>query len=321
MKLIPQQPPHIRHSDSNKSIMGDILIAMTGLFFMAAYFYGFRAIAIGLTAVSTCIAAQIFCDLLMGRELNMRDWSPIVTGMIIALMMPATISLKIVISVCMFAILIAKAPFGGTGENLFNPAAAGLAFGTLCWNTEMFSYPLPLHTLPMLINDTVKLAQNPAAVLKLGGIPSYTMSELLFGNVPGPMGATNILVIVACLIFLIARKSVKWYLPVSFISAVSIMAFLFPRASITRFGSVAFELFSGSLLFACVFMLSDPVTSPKRDIGRIFYGIAGGITAMCVRYFGVYAQGICFALLLVNALAPIFDQLCERIYAMKRRDL
>lgn len=323
MKLKPQQSPHILHTDSTTSIMGDMLIAMICLYVMAFYYYGVRSILVGLTAVITCFLSQVLYLVLMGKkkEINLRDLSPIVTGLIISLMLPASIPFSIVVSISMFAILVAKAPFGGTGENLFNPAAAGLAFGAVCWSNQVFSYPQPFHALPVIMDNSVHLVQNPAAVLKLGGVPSYNFSEIIFGNVPGPMGATSILVILACLIFLISRKTVKWYLPASFIGTVAVIAFLFPRSSISRGQSVLFEICSGSLLFAAVFMLGDPVTSPKRELGRILYGIAAGIVVMLARYYGAFPQGICFALLLVNSFCILFDFFSEKIYSMKRRNL
>ncbi len=323
MKFKPQQAPHIFHTDSICSIMGDVLITTVCLYFMAFYYYGIRSLLIGFTAVATCCLSQMLYMTMMGKkdEINLRDWSPAVTGMIISLMLPASIPFSAVIIICMFAILVAKAPFGRTGENLFNPAAAGIAFGVVCWGPQMFSYPQPMHSLPIIIDESVRLVSNPSSMLKLGGIPPYTFSEIIFGNVPGPMGATNILVITACLIFLLCRGTVRWHQPVAFIAVCTVFAFLFPRISYSRGQSVLFELFSGSLLFAAVFMLNDPVTSPKREIGRLMYGAAAGIITMLARYFGSFPQGACFAILLVNSMCLLFDMFSEKIYTMKRREL
>lgn len=301
--------------------MTDVIIAMAPLYIMAVYYYGLRPLLLAVASVLTCIVCQGLCSLLQGRRLNVRDLTPIVTGMMIPLMLPASINFTVVIMICLFAILVAKAPFGGTGENLFNPAAAGLAFGAICWSEQFFSYPMPFYTLEIFGNEAVRTGQNPATVLALGGVPSYDLSEILFGNVPGPMGAANILVIVACLVFLISRRVIKWYTPVSFLAAAALMAAIHPRAGFGAQESVLFELCSGSLLFGAAFMLGDPVTSPKRPLGRLLYGLAAGVFAMVIRWEGVFEQGIYFAILFANALSPFFDYISEQSYKLKRRDL
>lgn len=318
MKLIPRDAPHIRHSDNTKTMMGDVIISLLPLYFMAFSFYRWRVVVLMLVSVAVCVFSEVFCVLIAGRKVNFRDFSAVVTGLIIPLVMPASAGYDMVAAAGVFAIVVAKQPFGGTGENLFNPAAAGLAFAIACWPTRMFTYPLIFEDLPLLGQITAKTANSAAYALKIGGIPTADFKDMFLGIRGGPMGATNILIILACLLYLSYRKTVRFVQPVSFIAAAAVMAYLFPRVDVTRVDSVLFELMSGSLLFGAVFMFSDPVTSPKRPGSQAAYGAIGGVVAMLFRYFGGYEQTVVFAILLMNALVPLFDWPVE-IRLMERR--
>ncbi len=123
----------------------------------------------------------------------------------------------------------------------------------------------------------------------------------------GPLGAVSVLVLLACLVYLSLRRTIPLVQPVCFLAAAALMAFLFPRADFSRLSSVAYELMSGSMVFGAVFLLNDPVTSPKRTAARALYGFVAGVVTMLFRYFGGFDQGFVFALLLMNALAEEFD--------------
>ncbi len=319
MKLIPRDAPHIRHSDNTKTVMGDVIISLLPLYFMAFSFYGWRVVTLMLTSIISCVAAELLSVAVAGRRINLRDFSSVVTALIIPLMMPASASYGMVIATGVFAIIVAKQPFGGTGENLFNPAAAGLAFATACWPNRMFAYPLIFEELPILGQIAAKTANSAAYALKLGGIPTTDFRDMFLGVRGGPMGATNILIILACLLYLSYRKTVRLVQPASFIAAAALVAFCFPRVDVSSVASVLFELMSGSLLFGAVFMFSDPVTSPKRPGSQMAYGAIGGLAAMLFRHFGGFEQTVVFAILLMNALVPLFDWPVELKRLTERR--
>ena len=144
-----------------------------------------------------------------------------------------------------------------------------------------------------------------------------SLVDMFLGNFPGPMGATNILVICACFLFLIFRRTIRWEIPITFIASCTIFAFCFPRIMCTNLQSVYYELSCGTLLFAGVFMLTDPVTSPTTRFGRLAFGFLAGIVTMLFRYFGGYEEGVCFAILVMNALSPILDRYLPLLYRRK----
>lgn len=319
MKLNRYPAPHIRFRESNKTLMSDVILLLLVLCGLAFLFYGLRAVAVCAVSVAAAWISDLVCILIRGKKPNFQDFSPIVTGLIIALVMPATIPYSIVVSAALFAIVVVKHPFGGTGNNPFNPAAAGFCFAAICWPNSVFMYPTPFDKIPLWGEITVKLSQNPSFVLKLGGIPTNDITEMMLGNYPGPMGATNILVILTCLVFLLFRKTIRWQLPVPFLASAAFVAFLFPRVGTNGVQSVLFELMSGSLLFGAVFMLTDPVTSPKRDSSLAVYGIFAGVITMLFRYFGGFEESVPFAILFANAFVPVIDRYNEGFHRLIRR--
>lgn len=318
MKLNRRAAPHIRFPESNRTLMSDMIILLLVLCVLAFLYYGGRALIVCAVSVVTAVVCDALCTLIRGRRPNPRDLSPVVTGLIIALTMPATIPYYVVAAAVVFAIAIVKHPFGGTGQNLFNPAAAGFSFAAICWPGLVFMYPMPFDRIPAFGEVTALLYQNPAFVLKVGGVPANNLTDLLFGNYPGPMGATNILVILACLVYLIFRHTVRWQLPLPFLAACAAVALLFPRAG-TGLQAVFYELMSGTLLFGAVFVLTDPVTSPKRDSSMAVYGVFAGVVAMLFRYFGGYEESMPFAVLIANAFVPLIDRYNESLHRAIRR--
>ena len=303
----------IHHSESAITMRSDMIIALVPLYFMAYFYYGSRVLVVGAAAVSTCLICDWICGLLLHHRIEFRDLSAAITGLIISMLMPPTVDLYIVVSASMFAILVAKAPFGGTGRNVFNPAAAGLAFAIICWSQQMFQYSKPLAHLPMQITEAIPLMQGPTATLKLGGIPRIGMTEMLLGHFPGPIGSTYTLIIFSCLVYLLTRKTIPWYLPVSYILPIALVASFKHPYLVSSLESITNELFVGSLFFVAVYMISDPVTAPKHPLAKALYGFAAGGLTMMFRYLSPLELSAVFVVLLMNAFSPAFDRFCEWI--------
>ncbi len=299
-------------------MFNDCLIALLPLYIMAFYYYGWRPVVMALFSVATCVVTDIICVKVSGKKLNKYDNSAFVTGLILPLLLPATVPYMMVFSGAVFAMLVMKHPFGGLGNNPFNPAAGAFAFLAVCWPNLVFSYTVPLEQLPVFGDISAKLMDSPAFTMQLGGIPNINPIDMLLGNYPGPMGATNILVICACFLFLIFRRTIRWEIPLTFVATCALFAFLYPRIMGGHLQSVYYELSSGTLLFAGVFMLTDPVTSPTTRSGRLAFGFLAGMVTMLFRMFGGYEEGVCFAILLMNALSPMLDRYLPLLSRRKR---
>jgi len=318
MKMNAKPFPYIRAEERSPMLMLDTAIALIPPVFRVCFYYGMRSLAVGAFTVIAAVVANWISDLCSGRGLEWWDASPVVTGMIIALLMPASVPYYIPIIAALFAIFVVKFPYGSTGHNLFNPAAAGLAFVTLCFGDQLANYPIPLETLPMTVDETVKLTQGAASLLKMGAIPTISMEQLALGNFAGPMGTTNILVIAACLIYLLIRRNVKWYVPLTYLATISLFASRVHHENLSAAESIIVELVAGSLMFVAVYMLTEPVTLPKRPMGKVLYAMTAAVITMLFRYYGVVLNGAVFALLLTNAFTPLFDRLVEQGHIVER---
>ena len=309
-KLMLQNAPHVRQSGSVATMMTDVVIALLPIYFMSFFYYGARSLVLGLCGVLFCSLFSLIGSFVL-KERPVPDLTPAITGLIIPLLMPADIPYYVVIAACAVAILVVKLPFGGTGNNLFNPAAVGFASVAICWPKLVFSYPATMQTIEVFGESTAKIAQSPAYSLAIGAVPDQGVLDMLLGSAPGPMGATNILVVVACGIFLVVRRAINWITPVAFLAPYSALCILFPRVSASAFDSLCYELFSGMLIFGAFFMLTEPVTSPKRDFGKFLAGISSAVVVFLFRYFGEFEMGFASALILMNVFSPIFDAVCE----------
>lgn len=316
-KLMFQNAPHVRQSESVVTMMTDVIVALLPIYLIAFFYHGARSLVLGISGVLFCGLLSVLGAILL-REKPAADLTPIITGLIIPLLLPADIPYYVLFSACAVAIFVVKIPFGGTGYNLFNPAAVGFASVAICWPELVFRYPATMQKIEVFGESTVKIAQSPAYSLSLGAIPDQNILDLLLGSAPGPMGATNILVVVACGIFLIVKKAINWIEPVSFILPYSVLCLLFPRIGGSPLEALCYELFSGALIFGAFFMLTEPVTSPKRDFGKLMAGVSSAIVVFLFRYFGKFEMGFASALILMNVFSPIFDSVCENVLHVLR---
>lgn len=304
----------------------DTICMMLPLLAMATYFYGARPAIICLIAAVVAIVCDKLIAVLRSVKYDKTENSSIAIALIIAMMLPASVNYYVVIvSVCV-AIFVGKAAFGGWGSYPFSPAALGYAVAAVSWEKQVFLYPEPftMGSEHLLSVEGLALVESSAHTLKTGGLPTISTFNLVLGNYAGPMGATAVLVIGACAAFLWARKRITLTAPISFLLACALIAFVFPRLGDigisapwvnmdARFQVVKYELLSGALLFASVFLINDPVTLPKNEISRLIYGLILGITTMMFRYFGNYDTGVCFALLAVNSLSGYIDRTVMRL--------
>lgn len=305
--------PHLRKTERASFLSLDVLIALAPMCMSSAVYFGLRPVLLVLTGLATAVLCETICCLMMRRTPTVGDGTAAVTGALVGALVSPVAPYWMPAVGAAFAILAVKMPMGGSGRNLFNPAAAGLAVLTLCFPGFFFTYPDPGLTLPLPLSGStaaVITETSPAAMLMSGGQTLYTRTVLLLGDFPGPIGATAIAVLCACALYLFYRRTASPLITLSYLGACAALAALFPRMSGGAVGSVMIELCSGYLLFGGIFLLNDPVTAPRHWLGRVAYGALAGVLVMLLRYFGRFEEGVCFAVLLVNAFSPIIDRLC-----------
>lgn len=300
----------------------DIQLATIPLFLMAVYLYGPRPLLMGAVAVLTACLCDFIAAKLRRLPYDSKENSSVTAALVLVLMLPATVDFYVIVFGVAVAVLLAKHAFGGAGVYPFNPAAVGYAVVAVSWPAELFVYPQPQQVIPLFSIEGVKMVVASAHTLKMGGLPSTSTLNLILGNYAGPMGATFAIVIVACFILLYVRGRVNIRVPAAFLTTVALIAFLFPRVyGASRLDVLRYELLSGGLVYAAVFLLSESTTLPKNKISQIIYGALLGFVAMMFQYYGTFELGVCFAVILVNSVSGYIDRLVVRLQNKKHLEV
>ena len=304
--------PYVRTESTSGKMMLDILLALIPLGVLSYVNYGLRPLYVVLLTMATAIACEILCDIVRRRPIRTyRDCTAAITGMLIGLAMSPIVDYWVPMLGAAFAILVVKAPFGGTGRNVFNPAAAGIAVLAFCFPGRMFAYPAVMGTghlsTTISVTDAVT-EQSLATQLLAGATPSYTSMDLLLGDFAGPIGATATLILLAFIGYLLVHRTISGWVVLPYLATCAIMAILTPMGGMSRDYSTLAQLCSGYILFAGAFLINDPVTAPRFWLGRLFYGILAGMLVMAMQHLGQNEASACFAILIMNAVSPIIDR-------------
>ncbi len=303
--------------EKNRSLFADCILMLIALCIPAVYYCGHRAVLVLLASVGTAVFCDLVGGLLFYNKILLRDLCAIFTGLAVGLMLPATVPYYVPALACAFAIFVVKIPFGGSLTSPVVPAAAGFAFVTVCFPSQVFSFPTSGTTATGQFVSGTSLAgmlQKSSSM----HLEPISVSDILTGSVSGPLG-TCAVVLLGCLVFLLIRRPRSFISTFGFMVACSVMALLFPRVNTGALASLILELCSGSLFFAAVFFITDPATCPRQPSRALFYGIYAGVLCMVSRYYGIYEESVCFAVIIANCSWPAISNAVDRI-ARKRPD-
>lgn len=299
--------PHVHAPDDTRSIMLDVVIALLPAMLGAMYFFGLRSLVVMAVSVAACVIFEFLYRKLLKKDCTVGDCSAIVTGILLALVCPVTIPYWAIIIGDFFAIVVVKQLFGGIGCNFVNPALAGRAF--------LFSYPVLMSTWVKVgtslnlfgSNADAVTAATPLASLHQGALPAEGLMDCFIGSVGGSMGETSAILLLAGLLYLLVRKIISIRIPLTYIGTVAVLAFLFPQGN-DRLVWMGYQVLSGGLLLGAIFMATDYATSPVTKWGQVIYGIGCGVITVAIRYFGAYAEGVSYAILIMNVSVFLLDK-------------
>jgi len=291
--------PHMFSKLSTPAIMRSVLLALLPAVGASIYFFKMRAVLLILTTSLSCLMAEVVFQKLRGKPIAILDGSALVTGVLLALILPPGLPLWIAVVGGVVAIILGKQIFGGLGHNIFNPALVGRAFLLISFPKFMTSWVKPISL------DTVTTA-TPLGLMKFNHIQT-SLSDLFFGNVSGSLGETSAVCIIIGGLYLILRKCMDWRVPVGFLGTAAVLGIVFNIANPAEFPSVWFHLLSGGLMIGALFMATDPVTSPVTKLGRWVFGIGCGIVVVIIRLLGGMPEGVTFAILIMNAATPLIN--------------
>ena len=299
-KLIVSSSPHIHGKASTQTIMRDVLIALAPAAVASVVFFGLKALLIICTCVAASVLSEFIFNKLAKKPQTVGDLSAAVTGLLLALNLSTNVTLWQCLVGSVFAIVVVKCAFGGLGYNFANPAItarvmllvafADVAGGAMTQFAEITSGATPLAILGGAE----------------GKLPS--MLDMIIGNRGGTIGETCAIALLIGGVYLIVRKVITWHTPVVYVGAVFLLSLLI-KQDVTV---ALYEILGGGLLLGAIFMATDYVTTPKRPLGKVVFALGCAILTVLIRFYGVYPEGVSFAILIMNILTPFIDKLCKR---------
>jgi Na+-translocating ferredoxin:NAD+ oxidoreductase subunit D len=298
--------PHIANSSfTTRRMMLDVLIGLMPLVGVAFWVFGvWTAVQLGLS-VAGCVAAEALFTAMRGRRAPLGDLSAVVTGLILGLSLPVTAPWYVAVIAAFTAIGLGKVVFGGLGYNIFNPAMVGRAF-------VMIAFPALLGASAYMVEAVEGVTQatsaaTPLTIFKQEGVIT-PLSYLLIGKTNGSLGETSA---IACLLgglYLVLRRSASWEIPLSAIVSLGALSLLGDLFGGSDGWTALHALSGGAFLFGAFFIATDPVSSPLTHAGKFIYGAGFGALVLLIRTMSGYPEGVMFAVLLMNALAPLINR-------------
>ena len=297
MKLTVASSPHIRGNFRTNRIMMDVVLALLPALAVGICQFGLRALAV----TSVCIGAAIVTEWLYSVVTKTRntvvDGSAIVTGLLLAMTLPHTVPYWQAALGSVFAIAVVKCLCGGLGQNIFNPALAARAFLLLIWPVGLTRYTgvdgitaaTPLHHMVM-----------PA-------LPEESVLDMFLGNCPGSIGEISALALLAGGAYLLYRKVISIRIPAAYLGTVAVVTLIFHKTD-APVDWMLYSLFSGGVMLGAIFMATDYATSPATPVGHVIYGIGCGILTVIFRYYGLFPEGVTYAILIMNAFVWFIDR-------------
>jgi electron transport complex, RnfABCDGE type, D subunit len=313
--------PHIRSEESISKIMWNVNLALAPAALFAVYYFGIPALTTIIASILAAIASEYFVQKVRGKEITISDGSAFLTGLLLAMCLPPSVPIYLPIVGSFIAIVIAKHAMGGLGQNIFNPAHVGRA-------ALMASWPVAMTTWSKLTTSVdVVTSATPLNILKqqgygklvetFGGTPNL-YKALFVGTRNGSLGETSTILLVLGGCYLIYKGYVKWEVPVCMIGTVGILTWVFGPAGLFS-GDPIFHMMAGGLIIGAFFMATDMVTIPITRKGQIIFAIGAGAITSLIRLKGGYPEGVCYSILLMNALTPLIDRLCTPVKFGTRR--
>ena len=291
--------PHIHSNKSTSSIMRDVLIALLPACVAGTVIFGLRSLLVIGVCVASSLLFEALFNLIAKKEQTIGDLSAAVTGVLLALNLPASIPVWECVVGSAFAILLVKCLFGGIGCNLVNPAIAARVFMIVSFSS------LAAYVAPVVVDTT-------AGATMLGGITQGaepTLMELFLGTTGGTIGETCTLALLIGFVYLLVRRVITWHIPVACVATVFVLSLCMEGFDVMR--ALALVL-SGGLMLGAIFMATDYVTSPATPAGKLLFAFGVGVLTFLIRYFGSYPEGVSFAILFMNILNPYIEKLTAR---------
>lgn len=299
MKLTVASSPHIRGNFRTNRIMLDVVLALLPALGVGVWALGIRALFVTLISIASAVAAEWLYSLVTKTRNTIVDGSAVVTGLLLAMTLPASIPYWQAAVGSVFAIIVVKALCGGLGQNIFNPALAARAF-------LMLLFPVSMVRYQALGVDGVTAA-TPLHHMVMPALPEQSLLDMFLGNTPGSIGELSALALLLGGAYLVIRKVISIRIPAAYLGTVAVLTLIFHKTG-DPLSWMLYSLLSGGVMLGAIFMATDYATSPVTAKGQIVYGIGCGALTVLFRYFGLFPEGVTYAILLMNACVWVIDR-------------
>ena len=299
MKLTVASSPHIRGNFRTNRIMLDVVIALLPALAVGAFVLGIHSLLVAAVCIASAVASEWLYSVVIKTRNTVVDGSAVVTGLLLAMTLPATVPCWQAAIGSAFAIIVVKALCGGLGQNIFNPALAARAFMMLVWPASMVRYAA-------LGVDGVTAA-TPLHHMVMPALPEETLLDMFLGNCPGSIGEISALALLIGGAYLVIRKVISVRIPAAYLSTVAVLTLIFFKTDYPV-QWMLYSLLSGGVMLGAIFMATDYATSPATAVGQIVYGIGCGVLTVIFRYFGLFPEGVTYAILIMNAMVWVIDR-------------
>ena len=299
MKLTVASSPHIRGNFRTNRIMLDVVLALLPALAVGIWRFGGRALLVTVVSILCAAAAEWLYSLAAKTRNTVVDGSAVVTGLLLAMTLPASVPYWLVAVGAVFAIIVVKTLCGGLGQNIFNPALAARAL-------MMLVYPVGVTRYVDLRADAVTGA-TPLHHMVMPALPGESLLDMFLGNCPGSIGEISVLALLAGGAYLVYRKVISPRIPAAYLGTVAVLTLVFSKTG-DPVSWMLYSLLSGGVMLGAIFMATDYATSPATAMGQIYYGIGCGVLTVLFRYFGLFPEGVTYAILIMNAFVWFIDR-------------
>ena len=298
-KFVISSSPHLRDRVTTRSIMQDVCIALCPAALASILFFGYRSAVLMAVSVAACVLTEWVCCKAMRQKVTTGDFSAVVTGLLLAMNLPANAPVWMPVIGAVIAIALVKMFFGGIGQNFMNPALLARAVLALSWATIMTKFPQPAF------GNLAGVDGISGATPLAGG--EYTVADLFLGNIPGVLGETCKLALLIGAAYLFYRQIISWHIPVAFIGAFAVCYLIGSGFNVNL---VIRQVLSGGLILGAFFMATDYSTSPTTNTGKLLFGAGCGLLLFIFRFArGGTSEWCSFAILLMNVVSPLIERI------------
>ena len=306
--FIIQSSPHFQGKDSVPKIMFIVIIALLPAVAASVYYFRLRAVGLYVSCLAACFATEAIFLWARKKPLHsLWDGSAVITGLLLAMTMPPTLSLELAVIGSVVAVAIGKQVFGGLGHNIFNPALVGRAFLQTAFPVAMTTW-IP----PATLNVDIMTYATPLGNLKFEeAVIQGTLTpikELFWGNTGGCIGETSAIALLLGALLLFFKKTIDWRIPTGILLALSAFTGIFWLAGPDKYASPVFHILAGGLLIGAFYMATDMVTSPIYSKGTWIYALGIGIMIGLIRMFGGFSEGVMYSILFMNTFVPLLNR-------------